>query len=295
MGSLVSPSRLRFDFSHFSSLDPNQIDEIEDLVNEQIRADFEVTAFEEEIAAAKQMGARALFGEKYGDRVRVVKIADFSLELCGGTHVKTTGQIGMLSFVSEGGIAAGTRRAEALTGIEAIRATRFQRHEIAALRALMNSTPGELSHDVSSLLESNRELERKLAEARRGAAGQTAIELIATAVDVGDVRVVAARVEVSDADSMRSMADGLRGQLGTGAAVLGSILEGKVTFIAVVTDDLAKTGALKAGDIVREVAQLAGGSGGGKPHMAQAGGGDADKLDGALAATEQIVRARLGK
>jgi alanyl-tRNA synthetase len=295
MGSLVSPSRLRFDFSHFSSLDANQIDEIEDLVNEQIRADFEVTAFEEEISAAKQMGARALFGEKYGDRVRVVKIADFSLELCGGTHVKTTGQIGMLSFVSEGGIAAGTRRAEALTGIEAIRAARVQRHELAALRALMNSTPRELSHDVSSLLESNRELERKLTEARRGAAGQTASELIETAVDVGDARVVAARVEVSDADSMRSMADGLRGQLGTGAAVLGSILEGKVTFIAVVTDDLAKTGALKAGDIVREVAQLAGGSGGGKPHMAQAGGGDADKLDGALAAAEQIVRARLDK
>ena len=295
MGSLVAPARLRFDFSHFASLDAGQIVEIEELVNAQIRSDHEVATFEEEIEAARNMGARALFGEKYGDRVRVVKIADFSLELCGGTHVGTTGQIGMFSFLSDGGIAAGTRRAEALTGTKAVGIARQQRDELTALRLLLNAAPGELSREVTSLIDSNRDLERTLAEARRGAAGQTASELVAAAIDVGDAKVVAARVEANDVEAMRSMADGLRGQLGSGAGVLGSILDGKVTFIAVVTDDLVKEGTLKAGDIVRAVAQLAGGSGGGKPHMAQAGGRDPNKLDGALAATEQIVRDHLDR
>ena len=295
MGSLVAPERLRFDFSHFAALEPERIRDIEGEVNERIRADLEVSAFEEDLERAKQMGARALFGEKYTDRVRVVKIADFSLELCGGTHVESTGQIGQFDLVSESGIAAGTRRAEGLTGAAASRTARQHRDALSEMGQLLSVGAEELSAVVTSLFDRNRELERLLAGARRQAASQTASELVTDAADLGGIKVVSARVEVDNMDSLRSVADGLRAELRSGAGVLGAVLGGKVSLIAVVTDDLVKNRSLKAGDIVREVAQLAGGSGGGRPHMAQAGGRDPGKLDAALAATEHIVQTQLDK
>ena len=293
MGSLVAPDRLRFDFSHFAAVEPEQLREIEERVNEQIRADLEVSAFQEELEKAKAMGAQALFGEKYEDQVRVVRIGDFSLELCGGTHVRSTGEIGAFDLLSESGIAAGVRRSEALTGEGAERAARQRRQMLAELGTRLNAAPEELADKIESLLGRNRQLERSLDELRRRVAALETSDLSNGAREVEGVTVVARRTEAEDMPSLRAMADGLRESLGSGVGVLGADIGGKVSFIAVVTDDLIKGRGLKAGDIVRGVAQLAGGSGGGKPHLAQAGGRDPGKLDEALEQVAGIVEQQL--
>ena len=293
MGSLVAPERLRFDFSHFAAVEPEQLRQIEAQVNDYIRADIEVATFEEDLEKAKQLGARALFGEKYDDRVRVVKIGDYSLELCGGTHVGATGEIGFFDLTSEGGIAAGTRRAEALTGTSAERRVRQQRDVLDQLGALLNAQMGDLPNKLEAMLQQNRELERDLAAAQRRLADLEGGELAGESSEVEGVKVVARRVEVANVGALRTMADGIRDGMGSGAAVLGAAIDGKVALVAVVTDDLTAARQLKAGDIVKQVAQLVGGSGGGKPHLAQAGGRDPEKLDAALQAVEGIVRQQL--
>ena len=293
MGSLVAPDRLRFDFSHFAAVEPEQLREIEERVNEQIRADLEVSAFQEELEKAKAMGAQALFGEKYEDQVRVVRIGDFSLELCGGTHVRSTGEIGAFDLLSESGIAAGVRRSEALTGAGAERVAQQRRQVLAELGSRLNAAPEELADKIEALLGRNRQLERSLDELRRRVAALETSDLSNGSREVEGVRVVARRTEAEDVPSLRAMADGLRESLGSGVGVLGADIGGKVSFIAVVTDDLIKGRGLKAGDIVRGVAQLAGGSGGGKPHLAQAGGRDPGKLDEALEQVAHIVEQQL--
>ena len=293
MGSLVAPDRLRFDFSHFAAVEPEQLREIEERVNEQIRADLEVSTFQEELEKAKAMGAQALFGEKYEDQVRVVRIGDFSLELCGGTHVRSTGEIGAFDLFSESGIAAGVRRSEALTGAGAERVAQQRRQVLADLGSRLNTVPEELAGKIEALLGRNRQLERSLDELRRRVAALEAANNLNEAREVQGVKVVAQRTEAEDVPSLRAMADGLRESLGSGVGVLGADIGGKVSFIAVVTDDLIKARGLKAGDIVRGVAQLAGGSGGGKAHLAQAGGRDLGKLDEALAQVAGIVEQQL--
>ena len=289
MGSLVAPGRLRFDFSHFAAVEPGQIREVEALVNEQIRADSEILAFEEELDTARKMGAQALFGEKYDNRVRVVQIGEFSLELCGGTHVETTGRIGSFALVSEGGVAAGTRRVEAVSGDSAVREARRHRDLAGELSQLLSSGAEELADQVCELLRRNRELERQLEDSRRRAAADEAVRLVEQAELVEGVRVATGLIETADTGSMRNMADGLRENLGSGVGVLGAVPKGKASFIAVVTDDLIASRRLHAGDIVRAVAELAGGSGGGKPHMAQAGGREPQKVTEALAAVPGIL------
>ena len=293
MGSLVAPDRLRFDFSHFAAVVPEQLREIEERVNEQIRADLAVSTFREELEKAKSMGAQALFGEKYEDQVRVVQIGDFSLELCGGTHVRSTGEIGAFDLVAESGIAAGVRRSEALTGAGAERVAHQRRQVLADLGARLNAAPEALADKIEVLLGRNRQLERTLDELRRRVAALETSELASGAHQVKGVAVVARRTQAEDVPSLRTMADGLRESLGSGVGVLGADIGGKVSFIAVVTDDLIKDRGLKAGDIVRGVAQLAGGSGGGKAHLAQAGGRDPDKLDSALDQVAHIVEQQL--
>ena len=293
MGSLVAPDRLRFDFSHFVAVEPEQLREIEERVNEQIRADLEVSAFQEELEKAKAMGAQALFGEKYEGQVRVVRIGDFSLELCGGTHVRSTGEIGAFDLLSESGIAAGVRRSEALTGVGAERVAQQRRQVLAELGTRLNAAPEELADKIEALLGRNRQLERTLDELRRRVAALETSDNLNEAREVQGVKVVARRTEAEDVPSLRAMADGLRESLGSGVGVLGADIGGKVSFIAVVTDDLIKGRGLKAGDIVRGVAQLAGGSGGGKPHLAQAGGRDPSKIDEALAQVAGIVEQQL--
>ena len=293
MGSLVAPDRLRFDFSHFAAAQPEQLREIEERVNEQIRADLAVSAFQEALEKAKAMGAQALFGEKYDDQVRVVRIGDFSLELCGGTHVRSTGEIGAFDLLSESGIAAGVRRSEALTGAGAERVAHLRRQVLADLGTRLNAAPEKLADKIEALLGRNRQLERSLDELRRRVAALEATNNLNEAREVQGVKVVAQRTQAEDVPSLRAMADGLRESLGSGVGVLGADIGGKVSFIAVVTDDLIKGRGLKAGDIVRGVAQLAGGSGGGKAHLAQAGGRDPGKLDEALAQVASIVEQQL--
>ena len=290
MGSLVAPDRLRFDFSHFRAMESGQLAEVGEIVNACIRDDLEVSAFEEDLDRARQMGAQALFGEKYDERVRVVKIGDFSLELCGGTHVTRTGEIGLFDPVAESGIAAGTRRVDALTGAGAETAVRRHREVLGELGRLLNAGDDELPDQVRRLLERNRDLEKAVAEARRQAAGESGAALAEGAVEVEGVRVVASRVEAEDVPALRSLADGIRDSLGSGVGVLGAEVRGRVSFIAVVTDDVIQARGLKAGEIVKQVAEIAGGSGGGRPHMAQAGGRDASKIDEALGAAAGIVR-----
>ena len=293
MGSLVAPDRLRFDFSHFAAVTPEQLREIEQRVNEQIRADLAVSTFREELEKAKAMGAQALFGEKYEDQVRVVRIGDFSLELCGGTHVRSTGEIGAFDLVAESGIAAGVRRSEALTGAGAERVAHQRRQILADLGTRLNAAPEALADKIEALLGRNRQLERTLDELRRRVAALETSDLSSGAQQVQGVAVVARRTQAEDVPSLRTMADGLRESLGSGVGVLGADIGGKVSFIAVVTDDVIKDRGLKAGDIVRGVAQLAGGSGGGKAHLAQAGGRDPDKLDSALEQVAHIVEQQL--
>ena len=293
MGSLVAPDRLRFDFSHFAAVAPEQLREIEERVNEQIRADLAVSTFRKELEKAKAMGAQALFGEKYEAQVRVVQIGDFSLELCGGTHVRSTGEIGTFDLVAESGIAAGVRRSEALTGAGAERVAHQRRQVLADLGSLLNAAPEALADKVETLLGRNRQLERTLAELRRRVAALETSELSSGAHQVQGIAVVARRTQAEDMPSLRAMADGLRESLGSGVGVLGADIGGKVSFIAVVTDDLIEGRGLKAGDIVRGVAQLAGGSGGGKAHLAQAGGRDPGKLDSALEQVAHIVEQQL--
>jgi alanyl-tRNA synthetase len=288
-GSHVAPERLRFDFSHFAALDDEQHRTVEAMVNEQIRADLPVETFEEDLERARGMGAQALFGEKYDERVRVVKVGEYSLELCGGTHVASTGEIGLFDFISEAGIAAGTRRAEAVTGEVAATTARQHRDLLTEIGHLLNAKNEQLPGQVRDLLERTRELEKSLSQARQRLASQDVGVLIAAAVDVDGVQVVASRVDVTDVATLRTMADALRNGLKIGVGVLAAALDGKAAFIAVVTDDLISTGKLKAGNIIREVAQIAGGSGGGKSHMAQAGGKDLDKIDSAVAAVPEIV------
>ncbi|MDB4698852.1 alanine--tRNA ligase [Candidatus Latescibacteria bacterium] len=295
MGSLVMTGRLRFDFSHFAALEPEQLREIEERVNEQIRANLEVSIFEEELKKAKEMGAQALFSEKYADRVRVVRIGDFSLELCGGTHVRATGEIGSFDLLSESGIAAGTRRSEALTGAGAERVLRQRRELLGTLGARLNAAPEELADKIEALLGRNRDLQGALDELRRKVAGLEAGDMSSAAQEVDGIKVVAQRSEVDGVSGLRTMADGLRESLGSGVGVLGADMAGKVSFIAVVTDDLIGGRGLKAGDIVREVAKIAGGSGGGKAHQAQAGGRDPGKIDEALAAVVGIVERQLAE
>ncbi len=290
MGSLVAPERLRFDFSHFAALSDDQQADVEGMVNDRIRANLETSTFEEDLDTARQMGAQALFGEKYEERVRVVKIGDFSLELCGGTHVEATGEIGLFSLLTDSGIAAGTRRAEALSGDGAEQSMREQREAVTRIGSLLNGPVVELADRVDGLLQRNRDLERELGDLQREQANREGGQLAAAAVDVEGIKVVATRVQVDETAGLRTLADGMRESLGSGVGVMGAEVGGKVSFIAVVTDDLIADRGLKAGDVVKGVARLAGGSGGGKPHLAQAGGKNPEKMDEALDAVPGIVR-----
>jgi alanyl-tRNA synthetase len=239
---------------------------------------------------AVERGAMALFGEKYGDVVRVISVPGVSAELCGGTHVRHTGEIGMLRIVSETGVAAGVRRIEAVTGPAAY--ARAVEHEdtLRKAAALLRTSPETVLRRIEQLLEEKRELERRLERALAGGAADRIGELVARAVAVDDTRVVAGEVEIATADELRVLGDRLRERLGSGVAVLAGRLNDRVSLLAVTTDDLIGRG-VRADRVVREVAALTGGSGGGRPHMAQGGVGDPARVKEALARAPEIVRA----
>jgi alanyl-tRNA synthetase len=291
-GSLVAPDRLRFDFVHFAPLTPGQILEIEQIVNEQVLRNTpvqtEVKATDEAIAA----GAMALFGEKYGDRVRVVSIPGFSVELCGGTHVRATGDIGLFAIVSEGGVAAGVRRIEAICGLEALKAFQRDRDEIARTAAVLNARPGELASRVGALAEENRRLARDLQQARMKAAlGGSAGPAQDDAVQVAGVRLVAREVAGLDKDGLRSLVDQQRDRIRSGVVVVASPSDGKVVVVVGVTPDLTKK--VSAGEMVKQLAPIVGGRGGGRPDFAEAGGKDPSKVAELLAASRTLLEKML--
>ena len=293
-GSLVAPDRLRFDFTHFEGVTPAQLDDIVGIVNDVVRRDWAVDISFDSFDRAVEMGAMMLFSEKYGDVVRMVQVADFSLELCGGTHVQSTGQIGLFQLTQETGTAAGVRRIEAVTGPGAEALVREQKKILIDLSAQLSAPTSELSDKVANLIAHNRELERELQSLRREQAGSEMDMLVSSALNVNGLRVVAAEVSPPDMDGFRTMGDGLRDALGTGGVgVIGANLNGKASLLAVVTDDLIDRG-VQAGNVVKAIAQIVGGGGGGRPHLAQAGGKFPEKIGEALARVPDIIRAQVG-
>ena len=290
-GSLVDPQRLRFDFSHFEPLTPVQINTIERIVNAQIRGNVVVEttimAPDEAIAA----GAMALFGEKYGDKVRVLRMGEFSTELCGGTHVGRVGDIGLFKIVSEGGVAAGVRRIEAVTGDQALDFVAALQDRARQAAHLVKGDRDNFPGKIWQLLERSRQLEKEIEQLKGRLANSQGADLLGQAVEVGGIKVLAARLDGVDAKTLREAVDRYKDQLKAAAVVLATVEDGKVRLVAGVTP--AETRRIKAGDLVNAVAQQVGGKGGGRPDMAQAGGTDPAKLDVALRSVPEWVRDRL--
>ncbi|WPP47607.1 alanine--tRNA ligase [Pseudomonas sp. AN-1] len=289
-GSLVDSQRLRFDFSHFEAIKPEQLKALEDLVNAEIRRNSEVETEETDIDTAKAKGAMALFGEKYGDSVRVLSMGGgFSVELCGGTHVQRTGDIGLFKIVSEGGVAAGVRRIEAVTGEQALAYLNGAEEQLKEAAALVKGSRDNLLDKLAGLLERNRQLEKELEQLKAKAASAAGDDLAGSAVDVHGVKVLAARLDGLDGKALLALVDQLKNKLGRAVILLGGEFDGKVVLVAGVTQDL--TARLKAGELMKQAAALVGGKGGGRPDMAQGGGVDAGKLGEALALVEPFVAA----
>ena len=293
-GSLVAPDRLRFDFTHPEPLSRDELDEIERRVNEQIWANKPVTREQLAYGKALDRGAMALFGEKYGDVVRVIGVPGFSLELCGGCHVRTTGEIGLFRITSETGSAAGVRRIEAVTGPAAYERMKWGERELDALSQLLRAPANQVVARVVSLLEENRALRHQVQQAAREAAGDEVARLLDAATAVDGTTVATGTVEMPDSETLRAFGDRLRDRLRSGVGVVAVKLGDKHTLLAVVTDDLISRG-VRADALVREVAKLAGGKGGGRPHMAQAGVAEPERAARALERVTEIVRPMLEK
>ncbi len=291
-GSVVEPARLRFDFTHYAQLAPEELEEIERLANEAILRDMPVSVAQMELDKALETGAMALFGEKYGDRVRVVSVGDFSRELCGGTHVRHAGEIGLLKVVSEGSIASGVRRVEALTGAGALE--KFQRTAAAVQQAaaVLRTSEHELLEQIEKLMAQQKALERQVEALKEKAAHAAAAELEAQAREIRGVKVLSARVESLDRGQMRNLADALRNRWKSAVVLLASPDNGQVSLVCAVTKDL--TAKVHAGKLVGQVAQALGGRGGGRPDLAEAGGKDAAALPKALADAYAAVEQMLG-
>ncbi|NMX69360.1 alanine--tRNA ligase [Pseudomonas sp. WS 5111] len=289
-GSLVDSQRLRFDFSHFEAIKPEQLKALEDIVNAEIRKNTAVETEETDIETAKKKGAMALFGEKYGDNVRVLSMGgSFSVELCGGIHAKRTGDIGLLKIISEGGVASGVRRIEAVTGTAALAYLNAAEEQLKEAATLVKGSRDNLIDKLSAVLERNRQLEKQLEQLQAKAASAAGDDLSASALDIKGVKVLAARLDGQDGKALLALVDQLKNKLGRAVILLGSVHEEKVVLVAGVTKDL--TGQLKAGDLMKQAAAAVGGKGGGRPDMAQGGGVDAGALDAALALTVPFVEA----
>ena len=290
-GSLVDPQRTRFDFSHIKPMTAEEIRAVEDLVNREIRANHAVTAKVMKYDDAIKAGAMALFGEKYGDEVRVIGMGEFSTELCGGTHVRHTGDIGFFKVVSESGVAAGVRRVEAVTADAALAWVQSQEAQLAGAASALKAQPGELAQKIEQVLDNVKTLERELSRLKSRMAAAQGEDIASGAVDVKGARVLAAQLDGADAKTLREMLDKLKDKLKSAAIVLASSEGGKVSLIAGVTPDL--TAKLKAGDLVNFVAQQVGGKGGGRPDMAQAGGTNPAALPQALQSVRGWVAERI--
>jgi alanyl-tRNA synthetase len=292
-GSLVAPDRLRFDFSHGAAMTPEQLAQVSDLMNDAILDNLPVDASQRPYKEALAEGAMALFSEKYGDVVRVVRVGDpaqapFSVELCGGTHVQMTGDIGSALIVNEQAVAAGVRRIEALTGRGALEHARAQAAQLAGVAQALNTVPDQAAEQAARLAASLAEAQKALERAQKELARARFAAVLAQARPVNGIMLLASRVQADNADLLRDMTDWFREQHPSGVAVLGAVIADRPALVVAVTPDLTKRG-LDAGKLIREIARAVGGGGGGRPTLAQAGGKDASKLDEALAGAEKLV------
>ena len=292
-GSLVAPDRLRFDFSHGQGVDRETLARIETAINEAILADFPVQIEYMGQKQAISAGAMALFGEKYGDIVRTVQIGEvdeprYSFELCGGLHVGHTGDIGLFRFVSEGAVSAGVRRVEAVTGHGARQLVADRLDLLDRLGHLLNAPLNQVESRLEGVLAENRALQKEIERLQREQAKGQMDNLLSQINPVAGVNLLAVEVKAASVDNLREMADWFRDKVGSGVAVMGAVIDSRPQFIATVTEDLIPRG-IKAGDLIREVAKVVGGGGGGRPNMAQAGGKDASKMGEALAIVPGLV------
>ena len=287
-GSLVAPDRLRFDFSHYTAISHEELKRIEAEVNRRIRENRSVETREMSADEAIAAGATALFGEKYGERVRVVNMGDFSMELCGGTHTSAAGDIGLFKIIQEAGIAAGVRRIEAATGTRALDLIQQQDESLSRMAGLVKSDRPQLETRLIKMVERQKDLERELATLESRLKSGQADDIMSKVVEIGDVKLLAAEVESTDGKGLREMADKLRDKLGSGVVAIGCPHEGKVNLLVAVTADL--TGKLHAGKLVAVLAEEVGGRGGGRPDLAQAGGSQPEKLTSALSKVADLVR-----
>jgi len=292
-GSLVTPSRLRFDFTHFAPLTSEEIEKIEKIVNEKIMEGLPVETIETTFDEAKKLGAIALFGEKYGDIVRVVKMGDFTTELCGGTHLANTGQAGLFKIISETGVAAGVRRIEAVTGVGAHQWLKELNELVHNISEALKTTPNSLIQKAAGLVQQIKEYEQEIQQLKRQLAQGTIEDLVNSKKIVGDVSYIAARIDHQDMNSLREIADTLRNKLKSGVVVLASENQQKVNMVAAATKDLVSRG-VHSGNLIREVAKITGGGGGGRPDMAQAGGKDPSKISQGLEKVKVLLEQQLG-
>jgi alanyl-tRNA synthetase len=291
-GSLVAPDRLRFDFAHFQAVTPAELHDVERLVNAQIRANVPAETRTMDYEGAVAAGAMALFGEKYDKDVRVLRMGDFSMELCGGTHVRRAGDIGLFKIVSEGGIAAGVRRIEALTGEGALDYVEHGDGLLKEVAGLVRGSREDVKDKVREQLERARQLEREIRTLKDRLASGAGVDLAAGAVDIQGVKIVAAKVADADAGALRNAVDQLKERLKSAVVVLASVESPtKVLLVAGVTAD--QTSRIKAGELAGAVAAQVGGRGGGRADFAQAGGSKPEALDAALASVQEFVRSRL--
>ncbi len=291
-GSLVEPDRLRFDFTHFSAMSEEEIKRVEKEVNEKILDSLKVDAREMPIDEAKKLGATALFGEKYGNIVRVVRIEDYSMELCGGTHLQSTSQAGLIKILGESGVAAGVRRIEALTGNSAIEYFNEREGLLNEVAAALKSNPQDSIKKIEALNSELKNSEKEIEQLRNKLVSGSINDVLDRAVEVKGVRVITARFDQLDMEGLRNTGDMLRNRLESGVVVLGTGYGDKVNFVVMATKDAVVRG-IHAGNIIREVAKIAGGGGGGRPDMAQAGGKDASKIDEALGSAMKVIDSQI--
>lgn len=291
-GSYVDAERLRFDFTHFSALSKEELKQVENIVNEKIAECLPVVAKNMPIEEARKTGAAALFGEKYGDVVRVVSMGDFSVEFCGGTHVSNTGVISALKIISETGVAAGVRRIEALTSKGLLKYYDDMEKKLQEAAALVKATPNQLSDKIRHLQAENKDLHSELESVKSKMAKEAMGDVSDQVTEVKGVKLIAAKVEDVDMNGLRDLGDQLKEKLGEGVIVLASAAGGKVSLVAMATDEAVKKGA-HAGNLIKGIAGLVGGGGGGRPNMAQAGGKNPDGIDAAIAKVSEVLESQL--
>ncbi|WP_304339981.1 alanine--tRNA ligase [Metaclostridioides mangenotii] len=291
-GSLVTPDRLRFDITHFEPISKGELLKIEQEVNEAILSSLDVKCDIMDIKSAKEKGAMALFGEKYDNEVRVVSMGDYSSELCGGTHLKNTSQIGLFKILSEGGVAAGVRRIEAITGRAVYKYILHKENDIQDICTVLKTKEDNISQRVGAILEENKSLAKELHDVKSKVSLQSADVILDSKVDIEGVNLITYKFENTDMETLRETADNLRDKLGSGVVVLANTADDKVNFVVTATKDVINRG-IHSGNIVREVSKIAGGKGGGRPNMAQAGASDVTKVDEALNSASEVVRGQI--